>query len=622
MTEPSQSNSKSARDSQQSLPDKIDPALVHRVLLTEPDQFSSLSVSPQPRIEVTPSYGDFEKSLDVRGRRRQGRGRRRKCSDAKDEHDGEGRREEESVANNDDVEESSAVVVDASTFMANCIKGAYRDELVDRVMSVKDDDTNEPAVLVDLLLTLHRQVRELIPSRADLHGWLDDEKVQHQTKSVADVLECAIEAGNALQRLESEARSVTTRTWMQTATDELYERREAKAGAGENSNSESSFVSFTVTSILYLMFKSELCQLDKQDFYLSSVWAPQIHARGIELERKAFEKRHPGGCFVDGADDSSDAVAARLPSTNEWIEQLVKLEQRQDTSLRLLLQSSSERKRLVFDGWIRTIIFRRQQQEDADDVPEPLTLPEIWELDIDRIQSIRQITRVATAGSALALYACQTAGRSSIILEESNIVDDDDDTGFSSQLRMRRHALVQALVEQSKPLEVYERDVTDAVVALALEWNPSLQQSHIIDVLGIHTTKVLRHPQDDPVTKLLESRMVDGFCELMRKWCKGDSAGKGAGSITSGSQGPVPTSMRTGRASTTTSATKHCLGQTSSKHQQDGISAFCQRGLAFYASDLATAAGMAYKIAQLGWNVYGDVVIDPLILKACHRRSL
>ena len=47
-------------------------------------------------------------------------------------------------------------------------------------------------------------------------------------------------------------------------------------------------------------------------------------------------------------------------------------------------------------------------------------------------------------------------------------------------------------------------------------------------------------------------------------------------------------------------------------------SAFCQRGLSFYASDLANVSYLAKKVADLAWKVYGEPLLDKMIIDACN----
>jgi len=53
---------------------------------------------------------------------------------------------------------------------------------------------------------------------------------------------------------------------------------------------------------------------------------------------------------------------------------------------------------------------------------------------------------------------------------------------------------------------------------------------------------------------------------------------------------------------------------------QKGISMFKKRGLAFYASDLSNAAHYASRIIDLALRLYGDALIDGMILDACGKK--
>jgi len=345
---------------------------------------------------------------------------------------------------------------------AMIMRCAYRDQMVERILQKKS-----LADAQELLLSLHKALRDLVPSRTDLHGLLSDKAVKDAT-SLPELVSFAIKAAKALQQLESEVRAESTFQWIQSTLNLHYD-----------SLSEES-ISFLVTSILYLLFKADLCNKDKQDFYLSHVWASKIVQQGPDLEREAFQARF--GPFSD---------PSTAPSTRQWIQSLV-----ENTSDRDALASSAKdaRRNLVRAGWIDNILFRSPNLQ-------PLALPEILELDADRIQNIRQVTRLAAAGSALALHACNAAGQSTDILNQ-------DPQNQSTSLELRRVALVQAMRERSKPPATYEADVADAVLALAKEWKPSLDES-TISMLQSRTQSVLR--AQDPVIQLLDSRMKSGF---------------------------------------------------------------------------------------------------------------
>lgn len=504
------------------LPEKLDPELVHRVLLTDPSDYAELTMAPARLVE-TPSFADFSQTLHVR--------------QTATDHDQEVR------------------AVDAATLVAHALKGAYRDQMVERMIG---ESTLEP--IKNLLIELHASIRQLIPSRADLHQRLSDHEVR-DAASLQVVAQQVLEAGQALEQLESEARVVSTQEWRQQAR--------ARLSQGQTSL-EMESASFFVTSILYLLFKTELCQSDKADFFVAHVWAQQIATKGVELERQAFEETF-GGLSVEHA-----------RTTRAWLEGLVEQVDRNQRST--LQHSIKARKELVLQGWVNEIIFRNEGT---------FSLPEILWLDTSHLAGIRQITKTAAAGSALALFASQAAGQPALVLAQA-----DD---LSSPLGLQRIALVQAILEQWKEQEIYEQDVARAVVALAQHWDPTLNATKVV-YLQNSTQKVLRG--QDPVIGLLDGRMREGFAELLTKHFDGVVA-----------SGAPPASMQTGRSTTP---------RTNRPVDAFGVHAaavFGKRGLSFYASDLAMSAKLALKIINLVWHVYADPIIEPALLAACRKQE-
>lgn len=322
-------------------------------------------------------------------------------------------------------------------------------------------------------------------------------------------------------------------------------------------------IEFAVTSILYLLLKAELCQKDKHAFFLANVWAPRIHNQGPELERQAFEARY--GKFQD-----KDTA----PLTRKWISELVSQSDREE-----LVESASAREAMVKQGWTNEVLFR------SPDRPA-LSMPEILVLDFEQLNSIRFVTRSAAAGSALCLHACNAAGVSTSVLEEP--VD------ATSSIELRRRGVAEAMNSHhiSKFRKDYEENVGKAVVRLAEEWKESLG-SEAEAQLKSRTTSVLR--AEDPVILLLDTRMKEVFSTLM-KW-----------SPTSAS-----VEMRSGRADSPRAS--DAAGRA---FLMAAKSDFCKRGLSFYASDLANVSYLAKKVADLAWKVYGEPMLDKMIIDAC-----
>jgi hypothetical protein len=418
------------------------------------------------------------------------------------------------------------------------MKGAYRDKMCEVVSATRNIQP-----LQQLLLELHQALRSLIPNRNDLHSILKDDEVR-KTTSPEQLLLSVIKAGESLSQLESELRSESTQKWCD------------KARSVEKMDLQST-IQFLVTSILYLMMKAEMCDRDKQDFFLAHVWAPRIHEQGEDFERQAFQARF--GKFED---------KSTAPLTRQWVEALVLA---QKSNRDQLLQSKDARQALVKKGWIQDILFRGPERP-------AFVMPEILALDMDQLQSIRLVTKRAAAGSALALHACNAAGIRTSVLEEA--------PQASSPLELRRVDLQEAMAGTTN--SGYEENVTNAVVRLAKDWNPSLEINAEM-ALRNRTGCVLRG--EDPVICLLDSRMKQVFTELMN-W----------------KPSAADVTMQSGRSA----AQKPGLDAFHKAAKQ----AFCKRGLSFYASDLASVSHLAKQIADLAWRVYGDCLLDEMILEA------
>lgn len=484
----------------------IDPQLVHRILLTDPSQFSSLSTCTSgnhfANLGDTLTFDDFVKEL--------------------------------SPSSDQSVEST--------------MKGAFREAITE---SVSEGDMSPVS---NLLLELHQALRALVPNRPDLHhSILSDEDVKN-AKTIKELLPYVVKAGDALaSSLESEFQSEMTQEWLQ------------KARGAEDSEQSTEFV---VNSILYLLFKTELCQREKQDFFLATFWAPRIRNKGAEFERQAFEARY--GKFHD---------KNTAPLTRKWISELVMEGNRSD-----LMGSYSAREALVKQGWVNSILFRPPEKPS-------LSMPEILLLDFEQLNSIRLVTRSAAAGSALALHACNAAGVGVSVLKEP--------INPTSPIELRRQGVVEAMASQHsfKTREEYEEHVGKAVVRLAKEWNPALDEE-AESQLKSRTTSVLR--SEDAVIRLLDSRMKEVFSALMT-W----SPSSANVEMRSGHNDSPRASDAAGKAFLATAK-----------------SALCQRGLSFYSSDLANVSYLAKKVADLAWKVYGDALLDEMIIDACNAAKI
>ena len=484
-------------------------------------------------------------------------------------------------------------------------KGAYRDALVQQIMSTTSSTLDTTIVSSCLVKELHDRIRRLIPSSRshDWSGWLrendnkndddDNDDKNHaaeDTTTIPAILQLLVQAATALAPLESLVRAETTLQWIQQTNRYLASLQDNHDddddNIDDNAATTKSRVLYLVDSLLYLFFKTELNEADQLEFYRKHWIIPHILNHGIDLERQAFERQF--GPLTD--------VATTAPVTRAWIQSLVvRASSRHDMNEDGTLASSTARCRELFTrGWIEDIIFRSASSGS-------FSLPEVFAHDLNHLRRIRHVTRLAAAGSALAVYACQATGQSTNILQQQQqhqlaaIHDDNDDDG-SLSLDLRRRALLQAMNESWNNQEAYEAHVTDAVLALAREFQPSLADT-VVATLKRQTQKVLRG--EDAVLTLLNRRMQEGFCEMV---ITGNLHKKLI----------VPTVMRTGRL---TKSTNHKETK-DNQAWSESLHLFHRRGLAFYATELTMAAQLAGKIVDLAWNIYGVGFLDRLILAA------
>jgi hypothetical protein len=250
------------------------------------------------------------------------------------------------------------------------------------------------------------------------------------------------------------------------------------------------------------------------------------------------------------------------PITRDWIRSLVTEENKE--SLRTI---PKERRDLIHRGWIDNILFQKQKQT---------VIPEIFLLDVRTLQSIRSTTRTAAAGCALGLHACKAAKCNPDLL----LKDESKGATLVDAMRNRRHSSA----------EEYEQSVEDAVVSLARNWKDAPLDPQDDDTLRGQTRSVLRG--QDAVMQLLDDRMRKLFNELSADSC----------------EHPVPV-MRSGLRQAP-SAPKESTFVSMARLK------FRERGLAFYAVDLAHAAELAAKVSNLSYVLYGEAFLDHMILEA------
>jgi len=424
---------------------------------------------------------------------------------------------------------------------------------------IKQEEDNKKKILQRLVLELHAAIRNLVPNRTDLHSILrDDENATTATAMISWI----INAAQALLELESEARTEETKSWIQTANNALL--------SSDQKEEESSSSFFLVSSVLYLLEKTAQCQQEKEYFYLSQIVAPQLHTNqvGMTLERSTFRQN----------------FGISPKNTRQWIRRSL----RQSRSCPILETTSEveERQNWIRRRWIHDILFLQQEQQEHQES----ILPEVFVMDVTTIKVIRDTTRMAVAGCSLGLLACQTIQQNptQLFLTSNNT----NTAGLKQVMKMKPK---QRITDQKTHLLVYEQSIEDTLLNLAQTWKKEELTPEEAETLRGQTKSVLRG--DNPVIQIMDDRMRTIFAELVVQ------------------QPQLPILMTTGRQR---------------QQRQDEPDAFLlraerlfqERGLAFFAKELAQASKLATKIVNLAIDLYTEEFLDQLLVEEFNHYSL
>jgi len=521
----------------------MDPAFLHRVLLTDPSEFSSLVSSND---EYTLSFPEFTESLDA---------------------------------------------ADPSSLDPDMVvKKSVRDYFVENITNQQQQQQQKPppTELIDLLLELYQQIRLLIPNRKDLHETYlsSDIQARKDLSDRKDMQPFVANASKALLQLESESRAETTRAFLQN-----YLNNNSQSNGKEDKH----LLIFWFTCILYLMYKTELCQKDKEQFYMIHVWAPRIHKEGPAFLKKLYQKEH--GIFTDPKSS---------PATRQWIASLVRAHRSTQGSEPTLDEniplhkSPEEYKNIIRVAWIEDIVFRGSPPSNHT---QSFLMPEIFHRDQQALQTLREITRLAVAGCALFLHACNAAG---VPLQELKIKEDNNSRYDSSY--DPRNNLIRAMRERSGSQESYEKTVADAVVELATKGRsskPMLAGSTTteffdIESLRSRTIAVLRGK--DPVLEVLNKRIRIAVRDILAQGLhhkKNDTA--------------APLKMRSGLAIWNVPRDDHESGTLTAEPKDIVEKLFWARGFGAFAPELALVAKHAGKIVDLVIGLYWDDLLVKFI---------
>ncbi len=579
----------------------LTPEIVHRIMLSQPNEFSSLTIDGNPRSETL--Y--FQKFLKQEG-----------FTSANDTGEEE--------------EDESQQPVSITFHIAQTMKKAFHDNILEQISS-----SQNYATLCPLILETHQQLRSLIPNRKDLHSTLNDEWVEHVCLSVdADVptnddstteknklfdqtLQLLNDIAKALVMLESEDRSESTREWINIASelkkktgnsDSTYQYAETNlvdqvlelpAHLIMWDNPQPTHKEWMLASTSFLHRKAEQAFIDIKNFQLSHVVAPRIHANhmGRDFLRKEFEI-HFGRNGDDRDVDNGNSMSLSTPHLDAWLKEVV-----QTCGLESeILQTSREKRAeaILKTGWVDNILFRSPRQMGMEDdglstEQSNFMMPEIFYLDIAQVSSIRISAKVSVVGSALALHASTIAGVGNTLLQLDPLGRD---------VQSCRNKLILAMNNTHVgSQELFEKGVGDAVLELAKVLNPELPET-CEEQIRNRCQATMRGT--DPVIMLLDNRMRDIFREMIAFHPQ---------------QQMAPSTIRTGIAGGTQRFALRSNDEDGSSSfrsllKKEAKGKFMKRGFSFYAEKLADTVVVARGIANLALYVHGTVV-DEALANAC-----
>jgi len=427
-----------------------------------------------------------------------------------------------------------------------------------------------------LLKELHDKMRTLLPNRQDLHSHINDDDIGYSS-CLSDIIRVLNRSGYLLANyLEAPSRAESTRELL-GCLDAFNSRN--RDGDGDNVpltipyEFETEHL-FAVASIAFILQKVELCQMDVSNYKFAHQLAPFIHQVGHEYERSHFRKTHGDYGTVPIRE-----LQQMLPSTHAWVRNTVGLFESTDN---ITMQSNLEQKMdfIKGRGFVDGILFTKQE----------LVLPELFSLDIEGINSIRNEARCCVMASALSIHAFNIIG-SSILKTEVGVVGNNE---LTSVLR-KKH---------------FERDDLEAEVIAALtSFTTALAERSLSEeecnTLKNHALAVLRG--NDPVLKLLDNRIRSYF----RYACRWTPDTKSTG------ERSAPIEMKTGRKVVKGDDDLPARSGVASSKAEFSLAAHKEAkrlGFTFVSSDLIAAGNKARLIISLVCSNYDKDILGRLLM--------
>jgi len=426
-----------------------------------------------------------------------------------------------------------------------------------------------------LLKELHDKMRTLLPNRQDLHSHINDDDIGYSS-CLSDIIRVLNRSGYLLANyLEAPSRAESTRELL-GCLDAFNSRN--RDGDGDNVpltipyEFETEHL-FAVASIAFILQKVELCQMDVSNYKFAHQLAPFIHQVGHEYERSHFRKTHGDYGTVPIRE-----LQQMLPSTHAWVRNTVGLFESTDN---ITMQSNLEQKMdfIKGRGFVDGILFTKQE----------LVLPELFSLDIEGINSIRNEARCCVITSALSLHARNIIG-SSILKTEVGVVGNNELTSVLRKKHFKRDDLEAEVIAA----------LTSFTTALA---ERSLSEEEC-NTLKNHALAVLRG--NDPVLKLLDNRIRSYF----RYACRWTPDTKSTG------ERSAPIEMKTGRKVVKGDDDLLARSGVASSKAEFSLAAHKEAkrlGFTFVSSDLIAAGNKARLIISLVCSNYDKDILGRLM---------
>ena len=340
--------------------------LVHRIILTDPEDFEKLTIDGEDLLE-DPSLGDFMSNwIEL----------------------------PEMMAKSGDRD----LEVPLQQCMANDVKLTFFGRMVEEMK------LGEYHPISNTLVELLDKMRQLIPDRTALHTYLSDEEVRG-AKNASAVFNILLQLAEVLaNHLEAPARAISTTEWMQ-ATLQWKASPRNQAGDAAFLFGFHSKEQFLAASLAFLFLKVEICQIDISNFHLREV-APLIHEIGSKYESEKFlDKYGP----INVASISS--IKEKLPNTSSWVQKFTTCnEHLNEVGLVCFIERSMNM--VKTRGFVDWLLFTKKS----------LPIPEILKMDSECIAHIRNQARFAVIGSTLVLHACNISGVGTATLENASVL--------------------------------------------------------------------------------------------------------------------------------------------------------------------------------------------------------